>query len=197
MTGSAYSKDFPVTSGAFQSALPVYYGQSAGFVTKLNPSASALVYSTYLGGHTYGSFDTGIAVDSAGSAYVVGVSSSPDFDYPTTSGAFLSSFAETSTGAVFISKLTPAGSALAYSTFLPVVYETAAYPATVAVDSAGDAYVGGSTIAFGYPESSSPVVPIVSPPPLLCRFPSTHSFSNSIPQEPPGPTTPNHHRRDK
>jgi len=54
-------------------------------VTKLNTSSTALVYSTYLGGNN-ADFGKGIAVDSAGNAYVTGQTSSTDF--PTTTDAF-------------------------------------------------------------------------------------------------------------
>ncbi len=54
-------------------------------MTKLNTSSTALVYSTYLGGNN-ADFGKGIAVDSAGNAYVTGQTSSTDF--PTTLGAF-------------------------------------------------------------------------------------------------------------
>jgi hypothetical protein len=59
----------------------IYFGTFLGidsFVTKLNPSGSAPVYSTYLGGYYFDS-GNGIAVDSVGSAYVVGRTGSPDF----------------------------------------------------------------------------------------------------------------------
>src|SRR5205823_6026005 len=86
------------------------------FVTKLNPAGSApLAYSTFLGGS-----DTevgyGIAVDASGSAYVTGYTLSADF--PTTPGAFDTTF-NGGTYDAFVTKLNPAGSApLAYSTFL-------------------------------------------------------------------------------
>src|SRR5207237_4899742 len=54
VTGETASSDFPVLN-AFQ---PVWGGSYDGFVTKINPTGSALVYSTYLGGD---SFDSGMA----------------------------------------------------------------------------------------------------------------------------------------
>src|SRR5437867_4752142 len=84
VTGFAGSTDFPTTPGAFQTALlsgPYY----SAFVTKLNPTGSGLVYSTYLGG-SGGETGNAIAVDAAGHAYVTGATGSPDF--PTTLGAF-------------------------------------------------------------------------------------------------------------
>src|SRR5208283_4568311 len=83
VTGITNSTDFP-TLNAFQSSCASAsgpYGCQAAFVAKLNPSlsgAASLLYSTYLGGSLYG-FASGIAVDSAGFAYVTGGTGSTDF----------------------------------------------------------------------------------------------------------------------
>jgi hypothetical protein len=86
VTGSTESADYPTTPGAFDRT---FNGASDAFVTKLNASGSALDYSTFLRGT---SFDTGngIAVDGSGRAYVTGETSSSE--YPTTPGAFDTSF---------------------------------------------------------------------------------------------------------
>src|SRR6202044_2516287 len=75
VTGFTGSTDFPVTPGAFQTAKP---GLDNAFVLKLNPSGSALIYSTYLGGND-AEFPEGMAVDSSGDAYVTGGTSSTNF----------------------------------------------------------------------------------------------------------------------
>src|SRR5215213_6579912 len=100
---------FPTTAGAFDTT---HNGSQDAFVTKLNPSGSALVYSTFLGGTDLDSA-SGIAVDSAGNAYVTGTTSSSDF--PTTVGAFDTTLNDRD---AFVTKLNPSGSALVYSTFL-------------------------------------------------------------------------------
>jgi len=82
VVGIAYSTDFPVTSGAFQTQPR---GLIDGFVTKLNASGSALVYSSYLGGSRDDHVGS-LALDSHGNAYVIGATSSLDF--PVTPGAF-------------------------------------------------------------------------------------------------------------
>jgi len=82
VTGSTFSNNFPTTPDAVQPALA---GNWDAFVTILNPTGSALVYSTYLGGSN-GDSGTGIAVDAAGNAYVAGETGSGNF--PTTPGAF-------------------------------------------------------------------------------------------------------------
>ena len=84
--------DFPTTAGAFQTT----YGggrRNDAFVSKLNSSGSALVYSTYLGG-SGDDVGHGIAVDSSGNAYVTGYTHSSDF--PTTAGAFQTTLGGTS-----------------------------------------------------------------------------------------------------
>ena len=70
VTGQTYSDTSRRLAGAFQTS-PARQLSNA-FVTKLNPSGSALVYSTYLGGSTLEDLATGIAVDSSGDAYVTG-----------------------------------------------------------------------------------------------------------------------------
>ena len=87
-------------------------------MTKLNPSGSALVYSTYLGGSGgnggNGDGGNGIAVDSSGNAYVTGYTTSTNFPtmnplQPVNGGG---------TYDAFVTKLNPSGSALVYSTYL-------------------------------------------------------------------------------
>src|SRR5439155_834674 len=127
--------------GAFQTTL---HGGGDAFVTKLNPTGSALVYSTYLGGS---GFDSGfrIAVDGAGNAYVTGDTFSTNF--PTTSGAFQTTFGGGVRDA-FVTKLNPTGSALVYSTYLGG--SEADGGRAIAVDAAGNAYVTGITLSMNF-----------------------------------------------
>jgi hypothetical protein len=101
VTGWTTSADFPTTSGAFDRTFNG--GDSDVFVTKLNASGSALAYSTYLGG-TSGDIGEDIAVR-GGRAYVTGVTYSfaPPSNYPTTRGAFDTSFSGGSDA--FVTKL--------------------------------------------------------------------------------------------
>jgi hypothetical protein len=153
--GSTVSTDFPVVN-AFK---PNGGGFSDAFISKINPSGTALIYSTYLGGNrTDEGF--GIAIDAAGSAYVTGVSSSTDF--PTTAGAFQTTGLDTD---VFITKLNPAGNGLIYSTLLsgdrtvlPMGGGTLASAESgygIAVDSQGNAYVTGETQSSNFPGANA------------------------------------------
>jgi hypothetical protein len=85
--GTTTSSDFPTTPGAFGTTLN--YPEDA-FVVKLNPVGSDLSYATFIGGSHYDYGDGGIAVSSAGSAYVTGHTGSSDF--PITAGAFDTNF---------------------------------------------------------------------------------------------------------
>ncbi len=152
VAGHTASTDFPITPGAFQTA---FVGHVDAFVTKLNATGSALVYSTYLGGSTIqidGSDfreDIAIAVDSLGNAYVAGGTTSNNF--PTTPGAFQTTFGGGLADA-FVTKLNGAGSALLYSTYLGgSVYEQAF---GIALDTSGSAYVTGFTSSSNFPTTS-------------------------------------------
>ncbi len=154
VTGRAYSTGFPVTSGAFQTVNngAANSGFNA-FVSKLNHQGSALLYSTYLGGSSSDSAN-GIAIDTAGNAYIVGDTVSEDF--PVTSGAFQavnkSSFAgNTGEGIAnaFVAKMNSTGTALVYSTYLGGTYIDAGY--AIAVDGSGNAYVTGRAGSTDFP----------------------------------------------
>jgi hypothetical protein len=141
LTGWTQSTNFPVQSPIQGSNR----GGVDGFVTKLNPAGSALVYSTYLGG-TGNDNGTAIAVDASGSAYVTGVTASDDFPLANAIDITLGSHAVND---VFIAKFNPAGSALVYSTFVGGASEDDAY--AIAIDKAGNAYVTGRTNSSDYP----------------------------------------------
>lgn len=104
-----------------------------------------LVYSTYLGGSGMDQ-SFGIAVDSFGSAYVTGQTLSADF--PWTGSVYQPAHAGGNLD-VFITKLTPDGRALAYSTYLGGSGGDQGFD--IAVDNSGNAYVGGSTSSTNFP----------------------------------------------
>ena len=150
VTGFTTSANFPTTTGSFQPGFNAGSGSvpSDAFVTKLDATGSALVYSTYLGSNGDDA-GNGIAVDAAGNAYVTGYTNSINF--PTTSGAFQTNCS--SAGDVFVSMLNPAGSALVYSTCLG----GGSLGAGIAVDTAGNAYVTGHTSSPSFPTTAGSV----------------------------------------
>src|SRR5206468_6916767 len=134
-TGSTSFASFPATPGAFQASPR---GASDVFVTKLHPTGSQLVYSTFLGG-TAPEFAWGIAVDTSGNAYVTEATDSSDF--PTTPGVFQPNLAGSDDA--FVTKLNPTGAGLVYSTYLGGSNVEQSFG--IAVDASGNAYVTGFT----------------------------------------------------
>jgi hypothetical protein len=143
VTGYTGGAHFPTTIGAFDQTANINFD---AFVTKLNPTGSApLAYSTYLGGNGHDE-PHGIAVDTTGSAYVTGLTSSTSF--PTTLGAFDRTFGGGNSDA-FVTKLNPAGSSLLYSTYLGGSSGEQGY--AIALDTFGSAYVTGLTGSLNFP----------------------------------------------
>jgi len=158
ITGYTLSANFPTTPGAFQRIfVSGSIGDADAFVTKLDPTGSAQIYSTYLGGSAYDG-GSGIAVDAASNAYVTGITRSTNF--PTTGGAFQTAFASTSdfNADAFVTKLDSTGSSLVYSTYLGGGSDEAG--AGIAVDASGSAYVTGRTNSFVFPTTPGAFQPV-------------------------------------
>ena len=169
ITGATNSPDFPVTAGALQSKFAGFGGNACGrggdgFVAKLNPSGSQLLYATYLGGSLDDVAGT-IAIDSSGNAYVAGATLSRDF--PATAGAFQTKFAGLggqagatfcggapffNTGDAWVAKVNPTGTALVWATYLGGTLDDAA--TTISVDAEGSVYVAGATLSRNFPTTS-------------------------------------------
>ena len=149
VAGGTQSPDFPTTTGALQSG-PIAPAAGWAFVTKLNPEGTAPIFSTYVGG-TGGDAAYGLALDSAGEAYIVGQTASKDF--PATPGAFQTTLPGTQSS--FVAKLNSSGNGLAYATYLggysALSYLCCDAAAAVAIDGVGSAYVAGVTYASGFP----------------------------------------------
>jgi hypothetical protein len=152
VTGSTDSGfDFPATVGAFQTlggggncgTFEVPRHCQDAFVTKLNATGSALIYSTFLGG-LGNDFGNGIAVNSAGNAYVVGQAFAADFPVQS---AIQPAKAGGNDG--FVAKLTPTGNALVYSTYLGGGDDD--YVSDIALNTAGAAYVIGTASSTNFP----------------------------------------------
>lgn len=144
ITGMTDSTDLQTTSSAFQRLYP---GGVNAFVAKVNPSGTALVYFTYLGGTIHDEAQS-IAVDASGSAYITGWTTSPDFPV---SGAIQSVIGSGARDA-FVVKLNPAGSAIIWSTFLGGADDD--WSNSVALDGAGSTYVTGYTRSTNFPTAS-------------------------------------------
>ena len=151
VTGYTYISDFPTTEGAYDTS---FNGYCDAFLTKLDPSGAALVYSTFLGGGTGYDMGTDIEVDDSGCAYVTGRTSSPDF--PTSAGAYDATYNGGGSNPIpwdaFVAKVNATGSELVYSTFLGGTGDDVSYG--IAVDASGCAYVGGETNSAGFPTTA-------------------------------------------
>ena len=159
VAGRTYSSDFPMSTTVGGSPAPgydqSYNGSGDAFVVKLNPSGTELLYATFLGGSS-GDFGRSIAVDSAGCAYVGGATYSSDFPMDATvGGPPAPGYDQSFNGSwyVFVVKLNLSGTELLYATFLGGSSEDIAY--SIAVDSAGHAYVAGSTYSSDFPMNTT------------------------------------------
>ncbi len=158
ITGRTQSDDFP-TQAAIQPNRAGQYQDEDLFVAKIAANGDSLVYSTYLGGDNWDRVRR-IAVDGTGNAYLAGTTRSRNF--PTTSGAFQEQFVggilDCGTSGfggprdcddMFVTKLLPDGSALAYSTYLGGGLDDVSDG--VAVDSSGRVLVVGYTQSADFP----------------------------------------------
>jgi hypothetical protein len=142
VAGNAGSFDFPM-KGAVQGT---WGGSGDAFLTKLNPTGSALVYSTYLGGNAI-DYATAVALDPAGNAYITGVTFSANFP---TVNAFQS--AKGAQQDAFVAKINPGGTAWVYATYLGGNAVDEGY--AIAADVSGNAYVTGYTGSSNFPLQS-------------------------------------------
>ncbi len=149
MVGVTDSEDFPILN-AYQ---PVPGGgPEDAFVTKLNSTGSALIYSTFLGGNN-DDVGWGITTDATGNAYVTGYTLSPDFPVH---NAYQPNLADNAYD-FFVTKLAPNGLSAVYSTYFggpgsdgdsPMEFP---YDAAIAVDSAGNVTVCGFSEGMHFP----------------------------------------------
>lgn len=138
--GDTFDRDLPITPGAFQTT---YGGGRDAFVTVLNETGTALVYSTYIGGGG-SELSEGIAVDSSGHASVIVQTDSTDL--VTTPGAFQRSLNGISD--IFVARLNATGAAI-YSTYLGG--SGLEDGGGIAADSSGNVYVTGRTDSTDFP----------------------------------------------
>ncbi len=168
VTGLTNSSNFPVTAGVLQ---PKYKGAGGNsctvfgdaFVTKISPSGSKLIYSTYLGG-SLDDFAAAIAIDGQGNAYVAGATRSTDFS---TINAYQSAWGGSGGeprrpscngaplfdgGDAFVVKLNPLASSLIFSSYLGGNQDDVAL--SIAIDAAQNVYVGGFTLSINFPTTT-------------------------------------------
>jgi sugar lactone lactonase YvrE len=180
VVGTAYSTDFPTTSGAYQlSNKAAANFASNAFVAKLSPNGSSLVYSTYLGGSGVSPSSLpnddgegrseagyGIAVDTAGEAYVSGYTFSANFPVTANSYQQVNHGTANLAANAFVSKLNATGTGLAGSTYLGGtgrtiggngdldIFDNGDDGLGVALDASGNAYVIGITSSTDFPTST-------------------------------------------
>ena len=155
ISGYTASPEFPVTPGALQANYGG--GDHDGFVVKFNSGGAELGYSTFLGGSA-DDYAYGVAVDSAGDAYVTGATNSANFP---TLNAFQPNYAGGLCAVApntfpcydaFVAKLNPAGSALIYSTYLGGTGSDYGY--AIALDGSSNAYMTGYTTSTNFPTTA-------------------------------------------
>ncbi len=146
VAGYTTSPDFPVVLGSYDTSEPNDGFTPRGFISKLSPSGTKLVYSTYLAGSGPVDSISAIAIDGSLSAYVTGETCSPDFPFAGYQSNEFSGGCST-----FVTKLSPAGDSLIYSTSLG---ETS-IGTGIAVNSTGNAYIAGSYCGGCDPNSGS------------------------------------------
>lgn len=144
VAASTTSTDWVATAGVYQSQCwdASRAGCADGIVAKVNPAGGQFLYVTYLGGSEYDTIG-GLAIDNSGDVYLTGTTDS--FDFPTTPGAYDSLFFS-ETG--FVVELSPDASHLIYGTYLG---DGPTSGSAIAIDSSGDAWIGGWTEDSGLP----------------------------------------------
>ena len=136
LSGRVFSTNFPTVN-------PIQANNAGGmdtFLGKLNPTGTALIYSTYIGGSGNDFPFARVGLGDDGSVYLAGQTTSTDF--PTTAGSFQTSYGGGSSDVVLV-KVNPSGSALDYATYFGGSGDDLS--ASVEIDSDGNAYVSGIT----------------------------------------------------
>jgi len=159
------TNSFPFTPGAFRNGAGENCCASVqnAFLTKINSTGTSLVYSTSLGTERQAMGGTGVAVDSDGSAYVVG-GQGIGAAYAVNAIQPISHNND-----VFILKMNPAGTGLTYSTNFGGSTGNS-IGAAIAVDLAGAAYITGQTLANDFPVSAGAAQAVKSAPGSYSSF---------------------------
>jgi hypothetical protein len=166
VAGVTNSTDFPTASAEQPTCNNCSGGFDDVFVTKLNPTGTALIYSTFLGGSNEDGAHS-IAVDSNGNAVVSGITLSSDFPAVKPIGTFTCC----DIWHMFVASLSPAGNTLNYSGIVGPLNNASFVPTLtpipssifvpLSMDSAGNAYATVQTIYSSFPTTpSSAIIPV-------------------------------------
>ncbi len=168
MTGNTYSPDFPTTPGAFATTFPGSQPSGQTFVTEMNPTGTALVYSTFLGGTTnqYQNYATGIALDGAGNAVVTGYTSSPTFPLLNPVQSTIAPGQYGNGTSTYVTKFNSTGSALLFSTLFSGSIGTEASGVAVNPANSNQVYITGTSFDTDLPTTQGAFqTSVVQPPP--------------------------------
>jgi len=149
VSGNTRDRNFPATEGSYQTEIK---GEADAFVAKFSPEGE-LVFASLVGGAKR-EHHTGITVDDAGYIFLIGGTQSADF--PVTEGAYDTSFNGEGewAGDVFLTKMTPAGDDIVFSTFIGGEVEETAGSGSVKIDSRGNIVIGGATCSPDFPATN-------------------------------------------
>ncbi len=150
VTGLTYAANLPVTANGIQQA-PAYGSSQNGFVERFSASGTTLVYATYLTGASGDTTPAALIADAADNAYVAGFTSASGFP---TVAALVPAILSNPSG--FLTKLTPAGDALTFSTFIPGAGLT-----SLALDSTGTTLLAAGSVALGQFPVDTVAMPLV------------------------------------
>ena len=150
VAGATSVANFPASLGAYDSS---WNGQQDAFVSRFAPDGKTLLYSTYLGG-SKDEEARAVALDGTGAVVVAGWTASANF--PTSPGAFdkgWSGGTGTLRSDAFVTRLSPSGSALAFSTYLGGSKED--FASSLGIDGAGRVHVAGKTSSADFPTTTT------------------------------------------
>jgi hypothetical protein len=172
VTGITYASNLPVTPNGIQQA-PAYGSSQNGFVESFSASGATLIYATYLTGAAGDTTPAAIVADPTGAAYIAGETTATGFP---TVAALVPAILSNPTG--FLTKLTPAGDGITFSTFIP-----GPGLSSVALDGTGQTLLVSGSVALGqFPVDTvaAPVIPATYQ--VLLRLPvdGTAVFSSTL-----------------
>jgi hypothetical protein len=167
MTGNTTSMDFPTTPGAFDTTFPSSQPSGQTFVTEMNPTGTALVYSTFLGGPTYAyqTYATGIALDGAGNAVVTGYTASSGFPLLNPLQSTIAPGQYGNGSSTYVTKFNSTGTGLLFSTLFSGSIATQAAGVAINPATPSDIYITGTSYDVDLPTTKGAFQTSVTPPP--------------------------------